>query len=879
MEKISSTRHGKLSTGSKVAVVGGGPAGSFFATCLLQRARERGLNVQVDVYEPRNFAASGPPGCNRCAGILSASLLKNLKRLDIAIPGGVTQGRITSYQLYSPFGTAEVRNPDPQDEIFSVYRGGGPLHLHGEEISSFDGFLLGHAGKLGARVIPRKVQRISLGQVLTVYSENSGQEYDLVVLSAGLNAGATPIEGLAYRRPPTMAMSQDEIYAAREDVERSFGSSVKVVFLPGSGLIFGTLVPKGHFINISLLGAGRTWRVEDFLSEDLVKKALPFPYERSCGCHPRISVGMASHYYGDGFVAIGDASVARLYKDGIGSALLTARQAAQTALDVGVSADDFARHYAPLVQAIHRDNGFGKAIFAAHRRIKESAAFFRAQSRLLAAEQSRGKPDQLFSRALWGIFTGSYAYHKIAGMALRPAFVIPLAGGYVREKLSRETAAAFSTPRDEAQDNGGAGPRRILVLGGGFGGVYTTLRLARALRRRRDVSLTLISDENFFLFTPMLQEVATGAIETRHIAYPVRRLRHCRDFQFIQGRVLDIDLQARKVVTEHGPWSYDHLVLALGSVTDMTGLPRRACNVFTLKSLVDGVLLRNHTISMLEQADVELDPERRRQLLTFVVAGGGYTGIQFITEMRDFIRGSLLREYSNVRESDISILLVESQKRLLPGKDEKLARKIGDFLLRQGIEVRVNSRVTDVRDDSIELDGREWLPTNTVVWAAGIRANPVVSSLAVQKDALGRVQVNGYLGVPDFPGVYALGDNACFMHPVTGEALPPRAHYAVRQPKTVVANIRADLEGKPRRLYRPGSDVEMISLGSRNAAFSVYGIHLFGLPVRLLWVLGYLSLVTGSYNRIRIVVDWLLILFFRRDSTLLRIERTNGLNQ
>lgn len=173
----------------------------------------------------------------------------------------------------------------------------------------------------------------------------------------------------------------------------------------------------------------------------------------------------------------------------------------------------------------------------------------------------------------------------------------------------------------------------------------------------------------------------------------------------------------------------------------------------------------------------------------------------------------------------------------------------------------------------MEINGVRWLPTSTVVWATGIRANTVVARLPVEKDSLGRVLVNEYLELPAFPGVYALGDNACIMDVTTGEALPPRAHFAVRQPKTVAANIVADLGGKARRPYRWKPAIEMISLGPRNAAMSFRGIHLFGLPVRLLWVLGYLSLVIGAYNRIRIVVDWLLILFFGRDSTLLRIER------
>lgn len=415
--------------------------------------------------------------------------------------------------------------------------------------------------------------------------------------------------------------------------------------------------------------------------------------------------------------------------------------------------------------------------------------------------------------------------------------------------------------------------KNIVVLGGGFGGVYTVLRLEKALRHDRGVKITLVSDENFFLYTPLLHEVATGGVETRHIAYPLRRLRENRRFDFHKARVLKVDLTRRQVHTDSGSIDYDFLVLALGSTTNTGSLPSKSDNVFTLKNLNDGMIIRNHIIQMFEVADGECDPKRQKQLLTFVVVGAGYTGVQLVAEIRNFVDRSLVKGYRNINPAMVRVILIGDKDYMLSGRDRTLADISTRMLRKQGVDIRLNTRVTRLWDQGMELNHLEMEPTETVIWAAGIVANSVVSALPVEKDEIGRVRVDEYLRLAAYPGVYALGDNAHFEDPETGAVLPPRAHYAVRQPKIVVANILSDLKGTPSKRYHYQDAAELVSLGPRNAAMSLYGLHLSGLIARVIWLAGYLSIMIGPYNRTRVAIDWLLALIFQRDSTLLTVKR------
>ncbi|MEK7354750.1 MAG: FAD-dependent oxidoreductase, partial [Chloroflexota bacterium] len=569
-------------TNSRVAIIGGGPAGSFFALYLLHYAKQTGKRYEVTIYQERDFSGLGPKGCKGCAGILAMSLVENLKELDLTIPEEIIQSKIEHYAVHSPYSSISISNPDRGVKIFSVYRGGGPRISHFEHNISFDGWLLAQAQKQGAKVENQRASRIYLKPEVKVEVAGDKLDYDLIVLASGVNVRPIPIHGLNYHPTQTQTMAQDELYAGTEAVETRLGNMAHVFLIPNSGLVFGTLVPKGPFINVSLLSTGkRPISVTDFLNHDLVRSVLPEQYERACGCRPRTLISPAANYYSDNFVAIGDAAISRLYKDGIGSSLLTAREAARTVVNHGQSRRDFKRYYQPLFSQQNRDNGWGRLLFSINNRAKDSRVFLLTQRRLVGDEQ-QNTGSQPFTRAAWGMFTGSYVYSSIAGMVLSPASIVRLSFAFLIESLSGLFSKKPAYPRKLH-----VGGKKILILGSGFGGTYCLNHLVRSLNKNENVETTMVSNENFFLFSPLLHEVATASIETRHIAYPIRRL-HWRDrFKFIQAEVKKINLSAHQVITSEGTFDYDYLILALGSVTDTSELVSMEKNVFTLKTLRD----------------------------------------------------------------------------------------------------------------------------------------------------------------------------------------------------------------------------------------------------------------------------------------------------
>ncbi len=862
----------KIETGSKVAIIGGGPAGSFFALYLMHYAEERGICPEITIYQERNFDELGPKGCKGCAGILSISLLRNLGELGLTIPDEIIQSKVDHYAVHSPFSSISISNPEKETQIVSIYRGGGPRLSGYENPISFDGWLLRKVQERGIRVENETVSRIYLKNRAKVEVGEKQLEYDLIVLASGVNAKFTQILGVDYVPPETQTMAQDELYAETAQVESKLGNAAHAFLIPRSGLIFGTLTPKKQFINVSVLSRGKhPVSVTDFLNYDIVRRLLPDRYERACGCRPMAIVGPARHYYADRFVAVGDASVSRLYKDGIGSSLLTAREAARTAVYHGVSGQDFSAHYQPFCKSMNSDNRWGRLLFAINDRVKDSRVFVLAQHRLIGDEQDNATGPQPFAKSAWGMFTGSYSYRSIARMALNPASLTKLSWALFKETLIGLFRKEVTSPKRLH-----VGHRKVLILGSGFGGTYTLRHLVKALNQNENVETTMVSDENFFLFSPLLHEVAMGRIETQHVAYPIRRL-HWRDrFNFVQASVQKIDLNGRKVITTTGILDFDCLVLALGSVADMTELNRGAVevdNIFTLKTLHDSRLIRNHVIEVFERASIERDPERQKQLLTFVVSGGGYTGVQVITELRDFIFRSLIKYYRTIDPGKIKIILIEAEPKIITELHTKLRAYASKQIQRMGIEVRLRSRITQVSEDHVEINGVEIVPTSTLIWLAGVVANPRIAELDVAKDSIGRVLVNEYLEVPGFTSVYAVGDCAHFEDQKSGQPIPPRAHTGVRQARVAAHNILAEIRGRDKKPYRYSKPPEMVSLGASKAMFRFHGLRLYGFLARLIWVGAYSLLITGTYNRIRIVMDWLLSIVFGRDTTLVKLEK------
>lgn len=859
----------KLRNGSRVAVIGGGPAGSFFALYLLLFSRRAGIAPEVTIYQDRRFEEAGPAGCKGCAGVLSLSVTKNLGELGLKVPETVIRERIDHYAVHSPYLSLSISNPEKGAEILSIYRGGGPLLAGSGEPISFDGWLLQEARKAGAEIIRRRVEGINLEETPSIIVDGERLPYDVVVLAGGVNSREFRINGIPYVPPETTRVAMSELQCDSREVRARIGNAAHAFLIPHAPVLFGSLVPKGRFINVSVMSTGRkTVSVSDFLANEVVRDTLPGGCQRVCNCGPRVPVTSARNYFADGFVAIGDAAVSRLYKDGVGSALITARQAANTVVNYGYGRTDFRRQYAPLCRQLKLDNYWGKWLFLMTNMTKNSRLFLFTQHRLIGDEQSNARGPQPFTRIAWGMFTGAYSYKSMVIEVLKPASLFRFWGAFLREW------GEMLVPRRSAvQRQLHIGGKKIVILGSGFGGTYALRYLVRALNKNENVDTVMLSRENYFLFSPLVHEVALGGIEPRHIAYPIRRV-HQRDrFSLVQTDVKAIDLEKRVVTSTAGDFSYDYLVIALGGVTDWSQLNSTSDSVFTLRTLRDSRLLRDHLIGALEKASMEEDPQRRKRLLTVAVCGGGYIGVQVITELRDFVVKNISKYYPTINPRDVSIMLIEPEPRILMHVDTRLRNYAMKRLERMGIDVRVNSRVTAFGEGYIEMEGEGAIPAGTLIWVAGQVASPLVADLPTANDDTGRVKVNGTMELSAFPGVYAVGDCAHFVNPKTGQPIPPRAHTTVRQAKTAAHNILASIRGRQKKAYRYSEGGEFVTLGDSSAMLKIGKVRLYGFPARVLWLLAYSLLVTGTYNRMRVMLDWVLSIIFGRHLTYFGYQR------
>ncbi|MGB7292813.1 MAG: NAD(P)/FAD-dependent oxidoreductase, partial [Thermodesulfobacteriota bacterium] len=420
--------------------------------------------------------------------------------------------------------------------------------------------------------------------------------------------------------------------------------------------------------------------------------------------------------------------------------------------------------------------------------------------------------------------------------------------------------------------------KRILILGGGFAGMYTALHLEKIFKNDESVEITLVNRDNFFLFTPMLSEVPSSGIEAKHVISPIRAFFNKVTFQ--QAEVHSIDLKKQLVTCSHCPvctiyqLEYDYLVLALGSVTNFYGLHGVAEHSFQMKTLSDAMALRNHVIDMFEHADLEKDVETRRRLLTFVVAGGGFAGVEVAAELNDFVYVSR-KLYRNIHPDDVKLILVEGGSRLMPEISDDLAAYALDKLTKRGIAFHLNTRLIDAGENKVELDdGSPFsIPTNTLIWTAGVSPDPIIQSLPCGKDKRGKIMVNEYLEVPDLPGVWALGDCAHIPDPETGSSYPPTAQHAVREGRRAAHNIAATIRGesgdkKPFHYTPLGT---LAPLGHRTAVAEIMGFKFSGFFAWWLWRTVYLTKLPGLDRKIRVAIDWTLNLFFQRDIVQLKV--------
>ncbi|MBF0271104.1 MAG: hypothetical protein HQL98_03360 [Magnetococcales bacterium] len=438
----------KLVDQSRVAVVGGGPAGALAAYFLMEVSARVGLKLRVDLYEPRDFARFGPAGCNMCAGVVSESLVQTLAAEGINLPPLVVQRGIDSYVLHtSDQPPVAIATPVDELRIATVYRGGGPRAPEGEQKwTSFDGYLLEMAQERGVRIIPQRVASLTFGpdgRPRVGTGKGNPESYDLLIGAIGVNSGALKLFeglGIAFQSPPVTRGFVSEIHLGVETVQKYLGNSMHIFLLDIPRLKFAAVIPKVEYATVCLLGDDIDKELaERFMNDPATKSCFPPDLDwrigekaqcgmtgQACQCGPRLNVGPAVHPYGDRVVLVGDAAVSRLYKDGIGAAYITAKASVVTALFFGVSANDFRRRYIPVVNGIDRDNRIGTVIFWLTVLYQKFLFLRRGMVHMVREETEMAGERRDMSRVLWDTFTGSATYRQILMRALHPRFMTRL---------------------------------------------------------------------------------------------------------------------------------------------------------------------------------------------------------------------------------------------------------------------------------------------------------------------------------------------------------------------------------------------------------------------------------------------------------------------
>jgi len=419
--------------------------------------------------------------------------------------------------------------------------------------------------------------------------------------------------------------------------------------------------------------------------------------------------------------------------------------------------------------------------------------------------------------------------------------------------------------------------KRVVVLGGGFAGAYCAQQLERRVDRSA-VEIILIDRRNYFIFYPLLVEAGTGSLEPRHSVVSLRHfLRHTT---LRMGTVRDIDFAQRTVYfTQDDPLGesslpYDHLVIALGSVTMIPPIPGLREHGFELKELRDAVALRDRAIQLLELADATEDEAQRRALLHFVVVGGSFTGVEVAGEFDVFLKEAS-RDYANVRARDCRVTLVEMQKRILPALDEELGEYAAEQLQRRGVRIMTEETVSSVHADHALCESGERLDAHTLIWAAGIAPPPLVTDLDLPTDERGYILCERDLRVQGRDDVWAIGDCAVNID-ADGKPYPATAQHAVRQAESAAKNIAAVLRGQAAQPCDITPRGTLAALGCRTAVARIFNIKLSGFPAWFLWRTVYLMKMPGWARRLRVALDWTMSLFFRRSVVQLGIHRRDA---
>ena len=424
-------------------------------------------------------------------------------------------------------------------------------------------------------------------------------------------------------------------------------------------------------------------------------------------------------------------------------------------------------------------------------------------------------------------------------------------------------------------------PARILILGGGFGGVYTARRLEHLWRGSDSVRITLVNRDNYFVMTPLLFEAGSGILEPRHAVNAIRPL--LDRTRFVEAEIQRVDLARKRVAVqppgdgEVDELEFDHLVIALGGITNTAIVPG-SDNAMTFKTLGDAIYLRNNVIQQFERADIERDPKRKQAQLTFVIVGAGLVGVELMGELTTFVM-NVADLYKNVERSEIRFEMLEAGPRIAPEFDDDLAEYSAGVLQRRGVRVRTNTAVRRISANSIELPDGSTIEANTIVVATGVAPSPLVTSIeGLEKDHKGRVKTDSTMRALGRQDVWALGDCAVIPDPSSGKPYPPLAQHALREARCLAQNITAVIRGtgEPQPFVYQSKGT-LAALGHFKGAGKVYKFKIHGFLAWWVWRTYYLSRLPRWSRRLRVVIDWTVALFFKNDVVQLDLRPGNRL--
>jgi NADH dehydrogenase len=425
--------------------------------------------------------------------------------------------------------------------------------------------------------------------------------------------------------------------------------------------------------------------------------------------------------------------------------------------------------------------------------------------------------------------------------------------------------------------------KKILILGGGFAGISVLQQLQKIFKNDKNVKISLVNEDNFFLFTPMLPEIASGILHPSDISIPLRMF--CKNEKFYQAKVSSIDIKNNLVAitrTFDGKvkvLNYNYLVIALGSTTNYYGNKRIEKNSFTMKTIQDAIAIKSHVIHMMEIADQEDDNTTQEKLMTLVVVGGGFAGVETIGELNDFVRESTRHFYRNIDQNNIKMVLISANDGILPELDPIIAKKATESMQKSGIRIIPNTKAVDAGDDFVLLGNGELIPCSTLIWTAGVTIDSVVSCLDCEHKA-GRIVVDNHLRVPKYENVFVLGDCASITDTKTGNNYPPTAQHASQESKTVSHNLRAAITGKGQdKEFNYESKGMMAVIGKRNGIASVFGCKISGTIAWVIWKTYYLTMLPTFEKKCKVAIDWTVNLFFKRDITLVGKIKKRSLNE